>query len=142
MVGGHHTAQHLDLAMTTHPATRSLHRILVIDDEELVIRALARILLRRFDVTVAHSPRAAFARITAGDQYDLILCDMHMPEMAGGEFLQALRAANCAMSARVVLMSGDALGDAGGLFLDKPFSPAAVYALVEEALALPSEARA
>lgn len=60
-------------------------RILVVDDEpdvaefmELVLRADGH------EVETAHGGRAALARL-AHDTYDLIVCDLHMPDVDGRE---------------------------------------------------------
>ncbi len=69
----------------SEPTTASRNRrtrILVVDDEVTIGRALART-LRGYEVLVLSSAREALARIVAGDRFELILCDLMMPEMTG-----------------------------------------------------------
>src|SRR5579863_9423759 len=50
-------------------------RVLVVDDDELVSRALARS-LREFDVVVALDARSALSSIERGERFDVIVCDL------------------------------------------------------------------
>lgn len=117
-------------------ATRSAvrPRILVIDDNALLARAFAR-MLSTYETIVEHDPGCAVARITAGERFDVIMCDLHMPNMSGLEVLAAIRAhyAGRPGMPRIVMMSGgDELseGDLGTPVLTKPCSATSVRALV------------
>jgi two-component system cell cycle response regulator len=57
-------------------------RILVIDDDIAVGQALARG-LRKYDVDVLDNAHRALERFAAGERFDLIVCDLAMPEMTG-----------------------------------------------------------
>ncbi|MDP2826023.1 MAG: response regulator [Sulfuritalea sp.] len=73
-----------------------MSRILIVDDEEEILKALRRLLLRApctygrlvytLEVEIFDSPLAALdrARVAA---FDLVLSDYHMPRMNGVEFL-------------------------------------------------------
>jgi signal transduction histidine kinase/CheY-like chemotaxis protein len=65
-------------------------RILVVDDDVPVASATAR-LLRGGDTEVETSPRRVLERLRSGERYDLILCDVRMPDMNGPELLAAVR---------------------------------------------------
>ena len=67
------------------PAPSRRGRILVIDDEEAVGRAVARILGRDHEVEVFADGRAGLARLLAERSFDLVLCDLMMPELTGME---------------------------------------------------------
>ena len=84
-------------------------RLLVIDDEPLVGRAVARNLCEH-DVTVECSALAALERVRKGEQFDAILTDMMMPEMSGIQFYEQLRAIRSELSRKVLFMSGGAFG--------------------------------
>ncbi len=60
-------------------------RILVVDDDPLVGTTLRRVLEREHEVTVVESGREALTLIGAGERYDVILCDVMMPQMTGIE---------------------------------------------------------
>src|SRR5450432_4312273 len=59
-------------------------KILVIDDQPAVARAIAR-MLRGYDTSTETDPRRAVRRVADGERFDLVLCDLEMPEMSGRE---------------------------------------------------------
>ncbi len=54
-------------------------RVLIIDDEPLLAEVLRRALSDEFDVTATTRASEALQGLIAGDDYDLILCDVMMP---------------------------------------------------------------
>ena len=114
------------------PAPVALSRagleILVIDDEEPV-RRLVGMMLGRHRPVACGSVREALA-LVAETPFDVILCDVTMPERTGLELLDDLRRSSPAIAERVILMSGAVLGEDAraaraarpGRWLDKPFS--------------------
>src|SRR5262249_34259954 len=66
-------------------------RVLVIDDEAQVGRAIRRTLEPHHRVTWVGSPREALARLRSGERFDVILCDIIMPDMTGMELFEVLR---------------------------------------------------
>jgi CheY-like chemotaxis protein len=119
-----------DAALSTfdrHPSTR----ILVLDDDKTVARAVGR-MLAHHEVIQETNPEAALARIRAGERLDLVLCDMTMPGMSGADVLDWMRArcgTDCPM---LVLMSGakDVTAASADAFLKKPFRAAELHRLV------------
>jgi CheY-like chemotaxis protein len=115
-------------------------RILVIDDDALVGNALARILARDHDVVSLTSARQAYDRIVCGEAFDIVFCDILMPELTGMALHEALLAAAPDMAGRMVFMTGGAFTPAAREFLDqvrqpkidKPFDVATVRALVRD----------
>jgi signal transduction histidine kinase/ActR/RegA family two-component response regulator len=116
--------------------------VLVIEDEPALGRVLQR-LLAPHRVTVVTRAREALTRIDAGEPFDLILCDLMMPEMTGMDFHAELSRTHPEMVARVVFMSGGAFTAGAREFLettanrriDKPIDTARLRRLVDEALA-------
>jgi len=67
-------------------------RILVIDDEELVTRSLLRLLnTEGYNASVVKSGQEALLKIQ-DSEFDLIICDVRMPEMDGIETIKQIRA--------------------------------------------------
>jgi signal transduction histidine kinase/ActR/RegA family two-component response regulator len=65
---------------------RKRRRILLIDDETDNLEVLREVLeLEGHEVRTARSGPEALARIGGGEPYDLVLCDVGMPEMSGWE---------------------------------------------------------
>jgi anti-sigma regulatory factor (Ser/Thr protein kinase) len=58
-------------------------RILVVDDEEVLRRTMQRLLGAEHDVSLAASGAEARSLLERDSSFDLILCDLMMPEMTG-----------------------------------------------------------
>ena len=66
-------------------------RILVIDDEALVIESLRNLLKKKgYDVSIAKNGAEALQRIEEGD-FDLIVSDIRMPDINGIEIVKKIR---------------------------------------------------
>ena len=117
------------------------HRVLVIDDEPHLRRALGRMLERQHDVTFAESGEAALAHLRNGERFDIILCDLMMPNMTGMDFHKHIRDEWPEHESRLLFMTGGAFSprsaefvrDLGRAALDKPLDRASIeraFALV------------
>lgn len=115
-------------------------RILVVDDEPVVLRFTKRALEKfGFDVTCAESGEVALNEYK-NSPFDLVLLDMTMPKMSGEQTFAALREFDPGV--RTILMSGynaveatrrfTSAGLAG--FIEKPYSARKLAAKVEEVL--------
>jgi CheY-like chemotaxis protein len=110
----------------------------VVDDEAQLGEVVRLMLASRHDVVAETNPRAALARIVAGEDHDLILCDVMMPDMNGVDFYEALREARPRSAGRVVFMTGGVLSQRAQEFIDgagvevvqKPFTAQQLEALV------------
>jgi len=117
-------------------------RILVIDDEPLIQRTIKRILVEHEVVTV-DGAAAALASIRGGARYDLILCDLMMPEMSGMDLHDELSRIAPDQLSRVVYMTGGAFTPRARDFLaavvnpriDKPFDAGSLRTTVNGMLA-------
>jgi DNA-binding NtrC family response regulator len=81
-------------------------RILVVDDDPLVLKAVGRMLSAIADVDLASGVREATLRIAAAP-YDVVLSDDSMPDGGGRSLLSRVR--DEYPQCRRLLMSGDAL---------------------------------
>jgi PAS domain S-box-containing protein len=105
--------------------TRALprRRVLVIDDERLVGDAIARSLSEENDVQVVTDAQQALSRITAGETYDVILCDLMMPVVTGMDlYAEVLRTAP-QLASRLVFMTGGAFTPRARAFLESIGNP-------------------
>jgi len=119
-----------------------LPKVLCVDDEPALLRALRHLLGREFEVAVAGDAVQALA-LLRGDRFDVILSDQRMPGMCGTEFLQ--RAKVLSPHAVRLLMTGyadfhavvSALNDGDVFrFISKPWDPLKLLASVQEAARL------
>ena len=104
--------------------------ILVIDDEPSILRGVARLLRREgYTVATAANGRYALAQLQV-QPYDVILSDLHMPDMDGQAFYTLLGQQYPALCPRVIFVTGAAseatnavfLAQCGQPWLRKPFS--------------------
>jgi two-component system, cell cycle sensor histidine kinase and response regulator CckA len=125
-------------------------RVLVIDDEPSVVAAVERLLADSHTVSGVQSARTALERFGRGESFDLILCDLRMPDMSGIELARQLDERYPHLRRRLVFMTGD-IGEAGmtgpgdaridpasiAPVLEKPFSRKELLRFVRENLRRP-----
>jgi CheY-like chemotaxis protein len=123
-------------------------KILVIDDDELVLATIKSILMRaRYDVALASDGNEGIAHLLHG-HFDLVLCDMVMPEEDGLDTLIGLKALAPAIPV-IMMASGPTsqgafdetglgyLGTAlavGAAVIEKPFCGASLVAKIYDCL--------
>lgn len=128
---------------TDSPACGRGHETILLVEDEAMLRQLVERLLSRQGYRVlsaAHGEEALVAAESAGGQIDLLLTDLVMPRLNGATLASLLRQKFPEL--RVLFMSGyasDALqADSetapGVKFIQKPFKPASLLALIREVL--------
>jgi CheY-like chemotaxis protein len=118
------------------PARR---KVLVVDDEAQIGSVLARI-LHAHDFTAVTRAAEALELLRASP-YDLVLCDLMMPDMSGIDLYEAVQREVPAMAARFVFLTGGAFTARARAFLDtvpnarveKPFDRNTILGLVGRA---------
>jgi CheY-like chemotaxis protein len=91
--------------------------ILVIDDEPSVRRALTGLLRRDgYCVGTASNGQHALTQLQAR-HYDVILCDLRMPELDGPTFYAILTRQYPALRQRIIFLTGDTGGEDSRTFL-------------------------
>jgi len=106
------------------------HRLLFIDDERILLDALGRALETRYEVDRAASAASALSLFEQGREYDLIVCDLMMPNMTGMDLFRTLETRFPEHAQRTVFMTGGAFAQGAQEFLsatrrrmlEKPFS--------------------
>jgi PAS domain S-box-containing protein len=120
-------------------------RILVVDDEPFVTRALQRSLSPEHEVATVNGARAALKLLDQGSRFDLILCDVMMPGMTGMDLYAELSRCAPDQAQRVVFMTGGAFTPRALSFLQevpnpklsKPLDLRALRALVGRSIQAP-----
>jgi two-component system, cell cycle sensor histidine kinase and response regulator CckA len=115
-------------------------RALVVDDEPLVTAAIRQTLEPDADVVTVTSGRDAIDLLLRDQRFDVILCDLMMPDIAGMDVYDAIRRARPGVEERFVLMTGGAFTSRARDFvaavpnrcLDKPIDPDEIRRLVLE----------
>jgi PAS domain S-box-containing protein len=117
-------------------------RILVVDDEELVLSAVKRILRKEHEVVTTADAKEALALCARGETFDLILCDLMMPDMTGMDLHCELSRIAPAQATRMIFLTGGAFTAQARHFLsetpkehiDKPFDAANLRAIAQRYL--------
>jgi signal transduction histidine kinase len=116
-------------------------RLLFIDDEKDLCEAMQEAIAAYHDVVTTTDARRALELLAAGQRFDVILCDMRMPEMTGIDFHARLGTDNPAQANRVVMMSGgftrrpeDPSTVLTRPILEKPFGVEQVLSLMRETM--------
>jgi DNA-binding NtrC family response regulator len=120
-------------------STKKLETILVVDDNEQVLKVVVQILkLAKFQVLSAGNGTDAIrlAKETKG-KIDMLLSDLDMPLLSGPDLGETLKKARPDM--HVMLMSGGAKGSLlvlnyGWAFIQKPFIPTKLVQMVTDVL--------
>jgi PAS domain S-box-containing protein len=113
-------------------------RVLVVDDEPEVGDALTRMLGGEHTVIVATRGAHALKQL-ASESFDVIFCDLMMPDMTGMDFYARLLREMPSIAERVVFMTGGTFGSGVEEFLasvdnpriEKPFDRKLVMRIVE-----------
>lgn len=110
-------------ALPAPPTARSQLRVLVVDDEPHIQRALKRFLERQGHQVVLASDFPEAVKLIEEAGLDAILCDVHLPGGTGMELYTVLRSLRPELCCRFVLMSGDVLGFEVAAFLARHRTP-------------------
>jgi CheY-like chemotaxis protein len=78
----------------------------VVDDQPHLGRAIARALADRAYVCVEVKSPDALARVERGERFDLVLCDVVMPELAGPDLFERVVACAPEMREAFVFVTG------------------------------------
>ena len=117
-------------------------RIMVVDDDELMIRSVHRVLSGEHEVVSFSGAAEALAAIARGETFDLILCDLMMPDMTGMDLHRELLRVAPQMVARMIFLTGGAFTDSARIFLEttdlqrieKPFDAPGLRAAIRRHL--------
>jgi PAS domain S-box-containing protein len=115
-------------------------RVLIIDDERALVKALSRQLQDRYEVEMASTASEALAKLASRD-YDVIVCDLRMPDQSGPAIYEAALARSARQASRFIFTTGGSYGleddglheqmtATGRPILEKPFDGASFEALV------------
>ena len=132
----------LEAAVASGRPTRALARarVLIVDDEASVARALARLIGPDHDVQIESDGRAAIRRICSED-YDVVFCDIMMPDVTGMDVHETVRSRRPGAERVLVFMTGGAFTarahdfrkSVPNRFIDKPFDLSVVRGLLAHA---------
>jgi sigma-B regulation protein RsbU (phosphoserine phosphatase) len=118
-------------------------RIVVVDDDHSMLRAIERVLRQDYDVVATAAPKDAL-KLVDDFKPDLAILDIRMPELDGFELMKELK--NARPHLDIILMTGSvheidgqlirAIREKAFYFLQKPFDREVLRTLVQRCLEL------
>jgi PAS domain S-box-containing protein len=105
------------------PVASARGRVLVVDDEPLVARAVSRCLASDHEVVVSTSARESLGLLRGGQVFDVIICDLMMPDMSGMDFYREIEQLLPDLLPRLVYMTGGAFTPRARAFLEGITNP-------------------
>ena len=108
-----------DLSDTDLDAPAGAGRILIVDDEVKLAQTLALALGDGFDVVVAGSGREALDVLADDRDWDLVLCDLMMPDVSGMDVYDAIAEQMPQLLPKLVFMTGGAFTSRARQFLKR-----------------------
>ena len=98
-------------------------RVLVGDDEAAIGRTLAIGLADEFDVTTATSGREGLELLSWSDRFDVVLCDLMMPDVSGMDLYDRVAGASARLRSRFVFVTGGAFTERARAFVQRGSAP-------------------
>ena len=108
-----------DVRDTDPDAPAGAGRILIVDDEVKLAQTLALALGDGFDVVVAGSGREALDVLADDRDWDLVLCDLMMPDVSGMDVYDAIVEQMPQLLPKLVFMTGGAFTSRARQFLKR-----------------------
>jgi len=122
------------------PAARALHptptpvkavanvenrraRVLIVDDEPLLLKACARMMSRVIDVETAEGAERATAVLERDRAFDAVICDLMMPNVSGMDFYREVKKRWPDVAARFVFATGGVYTTSARQFLENEGRP-------------------
>lgn len=117
-------------------------RLLVVDDEVRIAQSIGRLFSRELRVVSELDGRRALNRLKDDRDFDVIVCDLMMPEMSGIELFDEIRRLSPRLARRVIFLTGGAFTPEATAFLDsvrnpvveKPFDAAQLRSVIDDVL--------
>ncbi len=126
-------AERAKVHTTNLPAPAALRRarVLVIDDEPAIGASIRRVLSAHHDVEVVTGGRDGVAKLTGDVSYDVVLCDLMMPDLTGMDVWEELSQKRPDILPRIVFLTGGTFTERARIFVEerpdkvvtKPFRP-------------------
>ena len=123
--------------------SNSRGRVLVVDDEQGIRNMMMRMLGGEHDIVTAASGKEARAILEQDQSFDVILCDLMMPEMTGMDLHEWLATHHPRLAKQVVFVTGGAFTPKASEYLtrfrnpwlEKPCDPEKVRRVISDQIA-------
>lgn len=95
-------------------------RVLAIDDEALLLKAFQRMLVSHHDIETKLGAREALRHFAQDRRFDVVLCDLQMPDMSGVELYATVKQQWPELAERFIFITGGAFSPEARRFLEDP----------------------
>ena len=117
-------------------------RVLVVDDEISLGKAIGRMLKSRHEVVLASSGEEGKLLLAEDFAFDAVLCDLMMPGVSGMELHAWVADTHPELLERMIFMTGGAVtqearrfrGQLPNQLLDKPFTPEVLFSSIDQVI--------
>lgn len=124
------------------PEKAGTKNILLVDDDDLTLQLLQKVLeSENVHIEMAQNGKEALQKL-ATTKFNLVICDIRMPEISGEEFYQHVKKNAMLAPHQIIFLTGDKspqvrkfLESSGCVFIYKPFAMLQFAQEVEAALA-------
>lgn len=103
-----------------NPKVSCRRRILAIDDEALLLKAYQRMLANHHDIEIKLGGREALRLFGQDRAFDVVLCDLQMPEMSGIELFATVQQQWPELASKFIFITGGAFSPEARRFLENP----------------------
>jgi PAS domain S-box-containing protein len=94
-------------------------RLLVIDDELSLLKVFKRLFASEHDLVTLSRAREALEMLLSGEQFDLILCDLMMPDLTGIDLYDELCTKKPLLAQKMIFLTGGAFTPKAREFLEQ-----------------------
>ena len=98
-------------------------RVLIVDDDATVGRVIQRMVGTDQDTVLCNSVKQALETLKSGQEFDVILCDLMMPEATGMDLYELLSVSRPEYARRVVFLTGGGFTPRAADFLATTTAP-------------------
>ena len=107
----------------SNPRTHDEIKALVVDDEEIILGFLKRLLNGwGYQAEIINTPREAIEKITKNN-YDFIILDVKMPDINGQQLYNMIAELKPSLINRIIFATGDVMNKSTAFFLNETEAP-------------------
>lgn len=119
----------------SRPSQKTLRpRLLLVDDEAMVLKSYARLLADQYEVVCATSAQEAIEQLAHNDAFEAIISDMMMQGCTGAQLYDMLEQAHPDLLGRLIFYTGGVYNIEVSQFLQKVHVPVLMKPVTPEAL--------